>query len=142
MNTPTRAVAVLTAALIWLAPAVTAYATKVYRCGPDGRIYSQTPCKDGYEVNAADKRSNDQRKAAEDSVRREEQMTEKMARERQANEAAAARQGAITIANPAAAKSTATGPAAAASASATKQAGAKKDAGTKKDSGAKADKKP
>ena len=148
MNIPTRALAFLTAALLWLAPAITAHATKVYRCGPDGRIYSQTPCKDGYEVNAADKRSTDQRKAAEDSVKREEQMTVKMARERQANEAAAARQGAITIANPATAKATATAPDAASSAPATKPAGAKKDSGTakgagaRKDLGAKADKKP
>ena len=60
MNIPTRALAFLTAALLWLAPAVTVHANKVYRCGPDGRIYSQTPWKDGYEVIAADKRSADQ----------------------------------------------------------------------------------
>lgn len=143
MNIPTRLGALLSA--IALAVPVSALAAKVYRCGPDGRVYSQTPCKDGYEINAADKRSTDQRKAAEDSVKREEKMAEKMAQERKANEAAAAKQGAVMIANPAAAKSAATTPAepdAAASASKGKQGAAKKDASATKDAGAKKDKKP
>ena len=147
MNMPTRSIATLAAALLCLAPAVTAQAAKIYRCGPDGRIYSQTPCKDGHEINAADKRSAEQRKAAEDSVKREGQTTEKMARERQANEAAAAKQGAIMIANPAAAKAVPATPDAA-SAPSGKDTAAKKNGGSSKavsakhTVGAKADKKP
>jgi hypothetical protein len=76
---------------------------KVFRCGPDGRVYSQTPCKDGYEVNADDARSAEQRKAAEEQLKRDAKLNEKMARERRAREAAA--QPAIgVIVNPAAAR--------------------------------------
>ena len=94
----------LFAALILATSGADAASQKVFRCGPDGRIYSQTPCKDGYEVNADDKRNAEQRKTAEDIVKREEKMAEKMARERQAQEAAAAKQGPSIIANPSAAK--------------------------------------
>ena len=72
----------LLAALLVAQGGAIAASQKVFRCGPDGRIYSQTPCKDGYEVNTDDKRSAEQRKAAEDSVKREEKLTEKMTRER------------------------------------------------------------
>ena len=93
----------LAALALWLAASGAAWAQKkVFRCGPDGRIYSQTPCKDGYEVNADDKRSAEQRKAAEESVRRDEKLNEKMARERHAKEVAAAKQGPAVIAKAAA----------------------------------------
>ena len=140
MTTQTRLGAMLALLLIAAPIAASAAAQKVFRCGPDGRIYSQTPCKDGYEIDAADKRSAEQHKSAEDQVRRDEKMVEKMTRERLANEAAAAKQGASTIVNPAAAKPAAAQ--AAASAPGAKPAAAKKDAGAKKDSGAKPDKKP
>jgi len=96
--------AALSATLLLGAGAACAAPQKVFRCGPDGRIYSQVPCKDGYEVGADDKRSAEQRKAAEASVKREEKLSDEMARERQAKEAAAARQGPAIIANPSAAK--------------------------------------
>ena len=93
----------LAALVLLLAASSTGWAQKkVFRCGPDGRIYSQTPCKDGYEVNADDKRSAEQRKAAEESVRRDEKLNEKMARERHAKEVAAAKQGPAVIAKAAA----------------------------------------
>ncbi len=107
----------LIAALLLAASAAGTASQKVFRCGPDGRVYSQTPCKDGYEVNADDQRSAEQRKAAEDAVKREEKLADKMTRERQAKEAAAAKQGASVIVNPAAAKPAAS----AASATATKK---------------------
>ncbi len=138
MTTQIRLGAMLAmAALLLAAPmpasAASAATQKVYRCGPDGRIYSQTPCKDGYEIDAADKRSAEQRRAAEDVVKREEKMAEKMSRERQANEAAAAKQGASTIVNPAATKPAASARAAtkAASAASMKKPAATKDAGAK-----------
>ena len=82
---------------------------KIFRCGPDGRVYSQTPCKDGYEVPAADARSPEQRQAAEDVLKRDARLADKMTRERRAAEAAqaaaaAARQSAVHIAYPAAAR--------------------------------------
>ncbi len=85
-------------ALLLLAhPLSHAASQKVFRCGPEGKTYSQTPCKDGYEVNADDQRSAEQRKAAEDNVKREAKMADKMAREREAKEAAAAKQGPTII---------------------------------------------
>ena len=95
---------VLLTTLLLTAGAAEAASQKVFRCGPDGRSYSQTPCKDGSEVNTDDTRSVEQRKAAEDNVKREEKMADKMARERRAAEAAAAKQGPAIIGNPAAAK--------------------------------------
>jgi len=89
-------------ALLMLAPQLSAAAPqKVFRCGADGKTYSQTPCKDGYEVNADDQRSPEQRKAAEDNVKREAKMAEKMTREREAREAAAAKQAPTIIGRPA-----------------------------------------
>jgi hypothetical protein len=87
----------LLATLLLAAGHADAASQKVFRCGPDGRVFSQTPCKDGYEVNADDKRSVEQRKAADDNVKREEKMVEKMTREREAREAAGAKQGASII---------------------------------------------
>ena len=42
-----------------------AFAQKVYRCGPDGRIYQQTACADGKAVDTSDPRTADQRQAAQ-----------------------------------------------------------------------------
>ncbi len=105
MTRCTSRVGALLATALWLAAGSAGAAPqKVYRCGPDGRIYSQTPCKDGYEVNAADPRSAEQRKAAEDATKREDKAVDKMTRERQAQEAAAAKQGPSFIASASAAK--------------------------------------
>ncbi len=43
-----------------------AAAQKIYRCGPDGRIYQQAPCTEGKAINAADDRTPEQRAAAQD----------------------------------------------------------------------------
>ena len=96
---------VLAALLLLTAVGASAASQKVFRCGPDGRVYSQTPCKDGYEVPAADARSPEQRQAAEDVLKRDARLADKMTRERRAAEAAAAaaRQSAVHIAYPAAA---------------------------------------
>jgi hypothetical protein len=88
-------------AVLLLAPLLSpAAAQKIFRCGPEGKTYSQTPCKDGYEVNANDQRSPEQRKAAEDVVKREAKLTETMAREREAKEAVAAKQAPTIIGKP------------------------------------------
>jgi hypothetical protein len=55
---------------------------KVYRCGPDGRSYSATPCPEGREVNVADPRSDTQRRAAFDAAQRESRLARQLGRER------------------------------------------------------------
>lgn len=40
-------------------------AQKIYRCGPDGRIYQQAPCTDGKAINASDPRTPEQRAEAQ-----------------------------------------------------------------------------
>ena len=105
--TPHRyATPVLTVLLLCTVTSAYAASQKVFRCGPDGRVYSQTPCKDGYEVPADDARSPEQRKAAQDVLERDARLADKMTRERRAAEAAAAaaRQSAVHIAYPAAAQ--------------------------------------
>jgi hypothetical protein len=42
--------------------AVAVHAQTIYRCGPDGREYSQVPCKDGRAVDVADPRSTTQQR--------------------------------------------------------------------------------
>lgn len=37
-----------------------AQAETIYRCGPDGRLYSQTPCAQGRVVDVRDERSTEQ----------------------------------------------------------------------------------
>ena len=118
--TPHRfAIPAATVLLLLAVASANAASQKIFRCGPDGRVYSQTPCKNGYEVPAADARSPEQRLAAEEVVKREARLADKMARERRAAEAAAAKQGAAHIAYPAAAKPAA--PAAAAASAAKKR---------------------
>ena len=64
-----------------------AQAQTVYRCGPDGRVYSQAPCPEGRAINVSDERSEEQRAAAEARVRGEQARVEELARERRDREA-------------------------------------------------------
>lgn len=55
---------------LWIAAAafalpIGAGAQKVYRCGPDGRIYQQAPCQDGKAIDASDPRTPEQRASAQ-----------------------------------------------------------------------------
>ncbi len=61
----------------------------VYRCGPDGRVYSQTPCSDGKALNTDDPRSASQQKAAREVAERDAEQAKKLADERRQREAAA-----------------------------------------------------
>lgn len=54
----------------------------VYRCGPDGRSYSTTPCASGKPVDAADTRSEEQQRQARDTAQRERQLADKLTAER------------------------------------------------------------
>jgi len=54
----------------------------IYRCGPDGRTYSQAPCADGQLVEAADPRTAAQRAEAKRQQAAERKMGQAMERER------------------------------------------------------------
>jgi hypothetical protein len=104
MSLPTPPACRLAAAwLLALAGGVAAAAPPqtVYRCGPDGRVYSQTPCADGRAVTTEDSRSASQQKAAGDVSTREAQQAQKLAHERRQREAAAKNQQAAGIKMPA-----------------------------------------
>jgi hypothetical protein len=66
-----------------------AQAQTVYRCGPEGRIYSQTPCADGKSVAVDDARSAAQQKEARDVAQRDAERAATLAQERHQREAAA-----------------------------------------------------
>jgi hypothetical protein len=69
----------------------------VYRCGPDGRIYSQTPCADGKALTVDDPRSADQQKAAREVSARDAEQARQLAAERRQREEAARKQAAAGI---------------------------------------------
>lgn len=61
----------------------------IYRCGPDGRTYSQAPCADGQLVEAADPRTAAQRAEAKRQQAAERERGQAMERERLAAQNAA-----------------------------------------------------
>jgi hypothetical protein len=76
--------------LFSLAPAC---AQTVYRCGPDGREYSQAPCPAGREVDVSDARSADQRQAAAAVTQGQHRLADQLAAERRARERSAPAHG-------------------------------------------------
>ncbi|MBK6865667.1 MAG: hypothetical protein IPG91_20220 [Ideonella sp.] len=66
-----------------LGAAGSALAQKVYRCGPEGRTYQQSPCNDGKAVDAGDPRSAEQRRAAQDVASSEAKAAAKFDRDNQ-----------------------------------------------------------
>jgi hypothetical protein len=87
------ACAALLPLLVWL-PTQAAPPQTVYRCGPDGRVYSQTPCADGKSLAVDDPRSPQQQKAARDVATRDAEQANKLADERRRREDAAKGQAA------------------------------------------------
>ncbi len=75
------------AVLVLAVAAPSMAAGTIYRCGPGGREFSQTPCPGGAEVAAADDRSEAQRAEAQRVAEREQQHAARMARDRRALEA-------------------------------------------------------
>lgn len=72
--------------------------TAVYRCGSDGRAFSQAPCTDGRRVAVeADRPSAAARREAEAVAQRDARLARDMAAERIAREQAASRLGAAGI---------------------------------------------
>jgi hypothetical protein len=64
--------------------------TTVYRCGPDGRSYAQTPCPEGRTLALADVRSHAQQAQARALLQREQARVLAQADERRGAQAAAA----------------------------------------------------
>ena len=71
--------------------------TQVYRCGADGRSYSQEPCDGGRAVEVADPRSAQQAAQARQAVQRDVREAHEAERARLRAEREAARQGPATI---------------------------------------------
>jgi hypothetical protein len=66
---------------------------KIYRCGPDGRVLSQTPCKDGVDATRpVAQPTSDQREAARRAADTDKRLADQLARERRERDAAAAGQ--------------------------------------------------
>lgn len=63
------------------------HAQTVYRCGPDGRSYAQTPCMGGRTVPVNDERSAEQRREAIEVTERDRALGDALAQERRAREA-------------------------------------------------------
>ncbi len=65
-----------------------AAAAEIYRCGPNGSTYSQTPCADGRRIKLIDERSDKQRFQARQVNERTVALASSLERDRLANEAA------------------------------------------------------
>ena len=84
MTLPAR----LAASVVLLCIGAASAQTTVYRCGPDGRQYSQQPCPGGSQFDAADPRDPTQRAQARQLADQERTRAARLERERLASEAA------------------------------------------------------
>ena len=73
---------------------------RVYRCGAEGKGYSQQPCANGAAIEVADTRSAPQVTQAHQVALADARLAESLARQRQQAELAAARQGPVVIGAP------------------------------------------
>jgi hypothetical protein len=72
-----------------LLAATAAQAQGVWRCGPDGRSFSDSPCRDGRELSLPQARPAADLDHAQDVARREKALAEQLVRERQQRESQA-----------------------------------------------------
>jgi hypothetical protein len=78
---------ILRACIVLLLATAAALANgQVYRCGPDGRQYSQAPCPSGTAVDVADPRTPDQQREAKSASARDARLAHELVRERRARE--------------------------------------------------------
>lgn len=92
-----KALAQACVALLLAAAATAGADDRVYRCGPDGREYSQAPCAGGAVVDAADPRTADQRREAKSASARDARMAQDLIQERRARDATVASLGAAYL---------------------------------------------
>ncbi len=80
----TRACAALATLVLGLAAtAPTMAAQQVWRCGPDGRVFSDRPCSGGSVQTFEDRRTTEELQAARAQARREQKLALALARERE-----------------------------------------------------------
>lgn len=92
-----RVCLLLVVVLVASAQPAAGQATKVYRCGADGRTYSQTPCPAGSAVDVADPRNKNQQREARDLAARQSQLADDLERQRRERDKAAVGQRAVRI---------------------------------------------
>ncbi len=68
-------------------------APPVWRCGPDGRVFSDRPCSDGSVYAVSDTRSSDEIQAAQALAEREQRLARSLAAEREERHAQAVGSG-------------------------------------------------
>ena len=78
----------LAGSILVLGAGIAAAQTPVYRCGPQGREYSQLPCPGGTQFDAADPRNAAQRAQGEQAAERERRHAVALESDRLAREAA------------------------------------------------------
>ena len=91
-----KAFTLLAAFLFATTAQVHTQAQGVWRCGPDGRAYSDSPCAQGRMVAVADTRSATQVQGAQDVVARDRALARQMVQERRDNEREALSRSGIT----------------------------------------------
>ena len=87
--TTTRRLWITIVACALLAPALASAGTSAWRCGPEGRIYSDEPCPGGREIALPEPRPAADVQAAERLAAHERATAERMRRDREVREAAA-----------------------------------------------------
>lgn len=85
-----------------LAAGVAAAQATVYRCGPDGRSFSEKPCADGsgHTMNVDDSRTDAERSAAREVAQREARVANGLARDNRQQERSQRPGGAISLSGP------------------------------------------
>lgn len=97
----TRATLLLSLAMMAAVPALAA--PPIYRCGTDGRTYSQVPCPEGSLIEASDPRTAAQRAEAKRLAEAERKRAADAERERKLAEKAVTPESGTTAAPPTAA---------------------------------------
>jgi hypothetical protein len=90
-----RATGLVVLTLLWVSSA--SAQTQVYRCGPDGRAYSQEPCAHGRTIDVGDPRSAQQAAQTRRAALRDAREADELERARLHAERLAARQGPALI---------------------------------------------
>lgn len=102
MRLQTRALRWSCGAWLALAAGVAAAQATVYRCGPDGRTFSEKPCADGggRTMNVDDSRTDAERSAAREVAQREARVANGLARDNRQHERSQRPGGAISLSGP------------------------------------------
>lgn len=101
MRLQTRALRWSCGAWLALAVGVAAAQATVYRCGPDGRTFSEKPCADGGStMNVDDSRTDAERSAAREVAQREARVANGLARDNRQHERSQRPSGAISLSGP------------------------------------------